>query len=137
MNVEKSVDLYGLRPSNDDQLAGIRKILDGETEKERRKQGDGDTELMKLSCIQLFSRGILNDILRIWSAKTASMDADCSIDIQLLCGAGLDATIEFLKKTDNDLARSALLRIGKCEATGDFEDFTIHQKMKFCEEYYS
>jgi len=59
-----------------------------EAGKERRAQGDGDTELMKLCCVQLFNAGAVGDALAIWRAKTASWDAHCSIDVQLLCGAG-------------------------------------------------
>jgi hypothetical protein len=43
----------------------------------------------------------------IGEAKTASMDADCSIDIQLLCGAGLDETKALLAKIHPQSATSA------------------------------
>ncbi|MFJ7048809.1 hypothetical protein ACIQVC_36210 [Streptomyces sp. NPDC101112] len=39
---------------------------------------------MKPCCVQLFNAGSLDDVLLIWKAKSASMDADGSIDIQLL-----------------------------------------------------
>lgn len=59
-------------------------------------QGGGDTELMKLRCVQLFNVGSLDDLPLIWQAKSASMYADCSIDTQLLCGSRLARTKGFL-----------------------------------------
>ena len=44
---------------------------------------------MKLCCVQLFNAGGLRDVAMIWHAKTSSWDAHCSIDVQLLCAAGL------------------------------------------------
>ncbi|NHZ39213.1 hypothetical protein [Massilia aquatica] len=137
MTLEDSIKLYGLRPPAREQLDQIRNRLAEETEQERRVQGKGDTELAKLCCVQLFSHGMLEDILRIWHAKTASMDAYCGIDIQLLCGAGLNATKEYLQKTDSDSAQQALLRIAECESAGDFDGFTIDGQMGFYEDYYS
>jgi hypothetical protein len=61
-------------------------------EAERRSQGDGDTALTKLCCVQLFNAGVLDDVLLIWQAKEASWDAHNAIDVQLLRGAGLKET---------------------------------------------
>lgn len=137
MTLEESISLYGLRPPALEQLDQIRNRLAEETEQERRGQGKGDTELAKLCCVQLFSHGMLEDVLSIWRAKTASMDANCGIDVQLLCGAGLNATKEYLQKTDCDSAQQALLRIAECERAGDFDGFTIDEQMRFYADYYS
>jgi hypothetical protein len=65
-------------------------------EAERRGQGDGDTALTKLCCVQLFNAGVLDDVLLIWQAKEASWDAHNAIDVQLLGGAGLKETKAYL-----------------------------------------
>jgi hypothetical protein len=44
---------------------------------------------MKLCCVQLFNAGFLTDVLLVWQPKESSWDAHCSIDVHLLCGAGL------------------------------------------------
>ncbi len=137
MTLEESIRLYGLRPRALEQLNQIRNRLAQETEQERRGQGKGDTELAKLCCVQLFSHGMLEDVLRIWRAKTASMDANCGIDIQLLCGAGLNATKEYLQQVGGDSAQQALLRLAECESAGDFDGFTIEEQMASYEYYYS
>lgn len=134
--MEKNIGLYGLRPTGRDQLAAIRAILIHETGRERQRQGQGNTELMKLCCVQLFSQGVLDDIPIIWDAKSASMDADCSVDIHLLCGAGLDECKSFLRHAQADWARHALMRVEHCEYAGDFAGFTIDEQMGFYEEYY-
>lgn len=134
---EKHIGIYGLCPTRHDQLAAIRAILVYETGRERQRQGQGNTELMKLCCVQLFSQGVLGDIPIIWDAKSASMDSDCSVDIHLLCGAGLDESKSFLRNTGADWACHALMRIEQCEYAGDFEGYTIDEQMGFYEEYYS
>jgi hypothetical protein len=82
---------YGLHPSGA-HLDEVRKLLTEQAALERRAQGDGNTELMKLCCVQLFHTGVLSDALATWKAKCASFDAGCSIDVQLLCGGGLEPT---------------------------------------------
>jgi hypothetical protein len=91
MDEDESLRRYGLRPSGRE-LDAVRALLEAEAAKERRAQGEGDTELMKLCCVQLLNAAEVGDALAIWRAKTASFDAHCSIDVQLLCGAGLAET---------------------------------------------
>jgi hypothetical protein len=124
MDEEESLRLYGLHPAGRS-LDEIRALLAAEIRKERLAQGNGDVELMKLCCVQLFNTGALDDVLLIWHAKTASMDADCSVDVQLLCGAGLDETKAFLSGCSSPTAQAALERLTACEATGDFTGFSI------------
>ncbi|WP_328303122.1 hypothetical protein OG389_34900 [Streptomyces sp. NBC_00435] len=79
---------------------------------------------MKLCCVQLFHAGVLEDVLLIRRAKTASFDADRSIDVQLLCGGGPDRTEAYLAAHRSEEARSALDRLVRCEAAGDFDGFS-------------
>lgn len=135
MNGHDFIEIYGLIPKRQ-HLEAIRILLRLEVEKETREQGEGDTELMKLFCIQLFSAGILKDVALIWAAKTASMDASAAIDVQLLCGAGLEETKESLANCNSEWAQNALAYITKCENAGDFCDFNIATQMNFYSEYF-
>lgn len=105
--------------------------------RERRRQGDGDTELMKLCCVQLFNAGSLTDILLIWAAKESSFDAHCSIDVQLLYGAGLQETIAYLAAEGCPAASAALGYLRRCEAAGDFAGFSPENQSRWYSAYYA
>jgi len=91
MTEDEILHRCGLHPGAE-HLDLIRGLLAAQTELERQSQGSGDTEVMKLCCVQLFNAGVMCDVLTIWRAKFSSWDAFCSIDIQLLCGRGLAET---------------------------------------------
>ncbi|RKG98560.1 hypothetical protein D7Y13_37315 [Corallococcus praedator] len=135
MDLDAWLGRLGLNPAPSS-LEEIREALRVQTEQEHRSQGDGDTEWMRLCCVQLFHAGLLEDVLRIWRAKRASMDAAASIDVQFLCGAGLERTKESLASQASDEARKALRYLEECEAAGDFEDFTVAGYLKRCAAYY-
>jgi len=104
----------------------VRSALAEETVRERGEQGDGNAELMRLCCVQLFNVGLLDDVLLIWDAKMAGFDTVSGLDIQFLCGAGLPATKAFLTAhAQVPEAEDALEYLSACEASGDFEDFTV------------
>jgi len=67
----------------------------------------------------------------------ASMDAGCSIDIQLLCGSGLDRTKAYLSSRRVPAAEEALQRLLDCEKAGDFEDFSVEERSAQYAEYYA
>ena len=67
MNEDESLQRYGLRPTGD-ALDQVRGILQEQAALECRRQGDGDTTLMKLCCVQLFNAGSPDDVLAIWHA---------------------------------------------------------------------
>ncbi|MFD3929442.1 hypothetical protein [Streptomyces sp. NPDC058614] len=136
MDEDESLRRYGLHPVGAD-LDEVRGLLTVRTLLEKRAQGDGDTELMKLCCVQLFNAGVLDDVLLIWQAKSASMDAGCSIDIQLLCGSGLDRTKAYLSSQGLPEAEAALRRLLRCEAAGDFEDFSAATHSAWYAAYYA
>jgi hypothetical protein len=135
VNEDESLRRYGLRPSAAD-LEEIRGLLETRAVLEGTRQGDGDTELMKLCCVQLFNVGDLGDVPRIWQAKTASWDAHCSIDVQLLCGAGLRETKAYLADDGFGDAPAALDYLLACEATGDFTGFSVEERSRWYAEYY-
>ncbi|MFP2903543.1 hypothetical protein ACLESD_00400 [Pyxidicoccus sp. 3LFB2] len=124
MNVDECLDRFGLAPTSE-HLGELRALLDAQSARERQSQGHGDTELMKLCALQLFNAGRVEDILRIWRAKTSSMDADASLDIQLLAGAGLEQAKAYLSREGSEHARSALARLTACESSGDFDGFSV------------
>lgn len=135
MDEDESLRRYGLHPTGTD-LEEVRRLLSAHTRLERRAQGDGDTELMKLCCVQLFNAGKPEDVLLIWRAKAAGMDAGCSIDIQLLCGSGLAETKAHLSKQRLPEAAAALAQLNRCEAAGDFTHFSVAAQSAQYAAYY-
>jgi hypothetical protein len=79
----------------------------------------------------LFSLGIVEDSLLIWKAKQKNFDAGCYIDGQLLCGAGLEKTIDFLKSIKDESVSQQIEYLEKCNRT----DFLNFNKEKLLEDY--
>ncbi|MFE0653484.1 hypothetical protein ACFVZH_33430 [Streptomyces sp. NPDC059534] len=136
MDGDEWLHRYGLHPVG----AGIdevRRLLEVRGGLERHAQGDGDTELMKLCCVQLFNAGRLDDVPLIWRAKSASMDAECSIDIQLPCGSGLARAKAYLSSQHLLDALAARQRLLGCEMAGDFESFSVEERSAQYAAYYA
>lgn len=122
---------FGLTPAADD-LPEIRRLIEAETDDNDRTSN----EALKLLCTQLFSAGIASDALLIFEAKMSSFDAGCTIDIQLVCGAGLEATEEFLHSSSAPEAKELLAMLEDCKRAGDFEGFTPQQQLASYRQYY-
>lgn len=122
MDTDQSLREFGLVPA-DEALPTIRAILADEADAERTGRPRAD-DLALLCCVQLFSRGLLEDVLRIWDAKQSGFDLGCYLGVQLLCGAGLAQTKEFLANSTDAQSRDALSYIQQCELSGDFDVFT-------------
>lgn len=132
-----SLARFGLRPE-DALLDEVREVLRTQTRLEEEDHDDSDIDLMRLSCVQLFNAGVLEDVLLIWDAKTSSFDAGCSIDVQLLCGAGLPETKAFLQQLPPcSEADGALEWLLECEAAGDFESFSAERWSASYSSYYA
>lgn len=86
--------------------------------------------------MQLFSRGYLEDVLRIWDAKQSGFDLSVALDVQLLCGAGLTETKAFLALHEDPKAARALEYILECEATDDFLDFSPASRLEWYRAYF-
>jgi hypothetical protein len=127
---------YGLRPLAED-IEAVRELLSSRVVLERSEQGLGDTLVMRLCCVQLFNVGDVGDVLLIWQAKESSWDAHCSIDVQLLCGSGLEETKAHLVASDSNLAAEAVAYLLQCEAAGDFADFSVHEQSLQYAAYYA
>jgi hypothetical protein len=135
MDVAASLQRYGLTPSGAD-LDAVRGLLARLTEMEEQDHDDADTALMRLCCVQLFHAGDLYDVLAIWRAKTSSWDAHCSIDVQLLCGAGLPETQTHLAADGSPDVANALGYLNECVETGDFTSFTPTGQAESNARYY-
>src|SRR5262245_23335133 len=135
MTEDELLAAFGLQPRAED-LPAIREVQAAETARESAAQGEGDTELMKLCCVQLFNSGELTDTMLIWRGKAASFDAASSIDIQLLCGSGLDEAKAYLSEEGTADAQAALLRLTECEAAGDFDNFSVEDYASWWRRYY-
>ncbi len=101
---------FGL-PAEPEDLPLIRSALEAQIRLESASQGRGNTIRMRLLCAQLFCAGQPEDALLIWRAKQASFDAACSIDIELMCGAGLDETVAHLQRQHDSAAAAALVHL--------------------------
>ncbi len=134
MTADDSLQRFGLVPT-DQHLPEIRAILAAEAKAEREGR-DREDDLALLCCVQLFSRGLTEDVLRIWDAKSSGFDLGCAIDVQLLCGPGLTPTKEFLSNDTSSSARAALSTIVLCESSGDFEEFTPARQLEQYRRYF-
>jgi hypothetical protein len=94
-------------PLCEEHLAEIRRMLKVETQLESASDDASDTLVMKELCFLLFTARQVEDSLLVWEAKAASFDAGCSIDVQLLCGAGFAETVGYLRSVDSKQARDA------------------------------
>ena len=103
---------------------------------EREKQEVGEQELLRTYCSQLFSIGVVEDSLPIWTAKNCNFDTFCGLDVQFLCGAGLQLTKEFFANSTVPAAVEALAYLTECEQAGDFAKFTPAVWLAHARAYY-
>lgn len=129
--LEQVIDTYGLIPQIE-HIHTIRTLLQEECGNSQRE----DHEYMRLLCVQLFSLGQLEDTGLIWQAKRLSMDSFVMIEVQLLCGAGLEQTKLYLLDIDEEEAIAELAYLEKCESAGDFEDFSKEEWIEQAKLYY-
>ncbi|MEZ4293512.1 MAG: hypothetical protein R3B70_00945 [Polyangiaceae bacterium] len=67
MTESELLDRFGVSPAEAD-LDEIRSLLHEHAARERDSQGEGDTEVMKLCCVQLFSVGLLEEAV-LWRGR--------------------------------------------------------------------
>jgi hypothetical protein len=134
MTIDESLKQYGLVPT-DESLPAIRQMLIREAELERNG-GARETDLALLCCVQLFSRGLLEDVLRIWEAKQSGFDLGCYLDGEFLLGAGLQQTKIYLANHPSPEAASALEYIEAMEKTGELEDWSPSEHLEFWRGYF-
>jgi hypothetical protein len=131
MNENDLLARFGLTPGVAD-LPEIRRLIQITVADSKRESN----EPLKLLCIQLFSAGIPSDALLIHKAKMSSFDASCHIDIQLVCGAGLEATKTFLRSSDAPDAQALLAVLEDHKHAADFAGFTPQRQLDSYRHYY-
>ncbi len=131
--VDAALARFGL-PARPEDRDAILAALDEQIEREADEEGD--QFLMRLLCAQLFSLGRVEDSLRVWRAKSCNFDTHCGIDVQFVCGAGLEPTKAYLQRIGTDDALDALGYLARCAAGGDFEAFSPEQVLKQARAFY-
>ncbi|MCA9577674.1 MAG: hypothetical protein R3B40_14410 [Polyangiales bacterium] len=135
MTEDELIARFGVPPADPRHSPEIRRVLEEETQ--RLRDGTGDSAAARLLCVHLCLGGDVTDALAVWRAKQSSFDAGCSIDVQLMCGAGLATTKQHLAALTGALARDALDYIEVCEAHGDFDGFDVDELRADAQRYYS
>lgn len=103
--------------------------------KEINNEDAEDNEYLKTLCIMLFSIGEVEESLLIWEAKQKNFDTSCYIDVQLLCGAGFNSTIDYLVTVANKEAIQEMNDPRKRKDT-DFVSFSKCEMINNYKQYY-
>jgi hypothetical protein len=133
MSEDEAISDFGIPSSPDHRKAIIDAI---ETEMILEEQEEGDQMLLKCLCIQLFSIGCVEDCLVVWRVKSHCFDLMLGVDVQLLCGAGLETTRSFLTTSLDPTATEALSYLNECVETGDFQGWTPANTVADYRRYY-
>lgn len=120
---------HGLHPAD---LQQVRDML-----REQTALGvDNNSALIHLGCTQLFLHGDVADVRLIWRAKHSSFDAACSVEWQLLCGAGRDRTLDHLRALGTAEAAEVLTYLSACHPD-DVTAFTVEEQSRWYARYYA
>ena len=128
---EREADRYlathGLRVDAD-RLPMVRETLIRETRHEAdtyagRGTVPGNTALMRICAAQLWHAGAVEDALLVHRARRTSMDAAGTVDGQLMLGAGVARTKEYLAALGTAEAREILDDIAWLEEFYDAERY--------------
>jgi hypothetical protein len=68
----------------------------------------------------------VEDSQLLWEAKNVHFDAYAGLDIQLLIGAGFDATMAYLKAQPD--SAQVIEYLEACQRAGDFEDMESYER---------
>lgn len=132
MNKEDEIlEQYGLEPD-----IKYREKLRSLLKEEISNNYAEDNEYLKTLCIMLFSIGAVEDSLIIWEAKQKKFDTSCYIDVQLLCGAGFDNTMDYLMTIANEEVSQEISYLRKCKDTTDFANFSKREMINNYKKYY-
>ena len=131
MNKEEAIlEHYGLEPE-----LKYRGMLRSLLNEEINNEDAEDNEYLKTLCIMLFSIGEVEDSLIIWEAKQKNFDTSCYIDAQLLCGAGVDYTIDYLMTIASKEAQQEMNYLRKRKDI-DFVSFSKREIINNYKQYY-
>jgi len=126
-DAEQYLATHGLRVAAD-MLPAVRELLVRETRHEvdtyaGKGTVPGNTELMRICSAQLWHAGAVEDALLIHRARRSSMDATGAVDGQLMLGAGVARTKEFLTALGTEEACEVLDDIAWLEDDYDAERY--------------
>lgn len=133
MTDEDAIKQFGL-PSAPEYRDAIRAAFEAEMVKEDAEEGDH--ELIKCLSVQLFSIGNVEDSLFIWKTKSSSFDFMLGLDVQFMCGAGVEDTKEYLRGLKSEVGAEALEYLEECIDGGDFDDWTPEKWISYYRFYY-
>ncbi|MNN76425.1 hypothetical protein D3C81_1928010 [compost metagenome] len=123
------LERFGLEPDLKC-LKEIRSLLIEETNNDNHEEH----EYLKTLCILLFTFGYTEDALLIWNAKKKDFDAGCYIDGELLIGAGLYETINYLQELNTTKAKEILEYLEQYKTNDDH--MTRAEVIDFYNKYY-
>ncbi|WCN79517.1 hypothetical protein [Micromonospora sp. LH3U1] len=134
-DAEEHLAAYGLRVGAD-QVPTVREVLVRETQREADTYAGmgtvpGNTQLMRICAVQLWHAGTVEDALLVHRARGTSMDATGAVDAELMLGAGVVRTKEYLAALCTDEARELLNEIAWVE-----ESYDAGRYAAFLDTYY-
>lgn len=135
MSEDDVLSTFGFPPAASDAYR-IRSLLRERVILEENSSGGGCSEVMRLLCAQLFTFGDAKDAALIWRAKKSSMDANASIEIELLCGAGVEETRSSLSRARDHYSTGALKAVCDSVSSGQLADFSVSEFTKNLVEYF-
>ncbi|MGC4897292.1 hypothetical protein [Micromonospora sp. DT31] len=91
----------------------------------------GNTQRMRICAVELWHAGAAEDALLVHRARGTSMDASGAVDAELMLGAGVARTKEYLTALCTDEAREILDQIAWMEESYDAERYAA-----FLDDYY-
>lgn len=133
MNQSDALQNFGL-PSSPEHREAILDAIEGQLN--MIFDGDSHAELNRCLVAQLFSIGVVEDSLVIWRIKSSGFDCACGVDVQFICGAGVDPTLRFLEQSNDPDAADALDYLRSCMGSGDFDDWTPAEQLAICRFYF-
>ena len=91
-----------------------------------RAADDTPFDNLKRCAYLLYRLGHVEDSQQLWEAKNVHFDAYAGLDIQLLIGAGFDATIAYLKGRPD--SAKAIEYLEACQRAGDFDGMESYER---------
>lgn len=86
----------------------LQELLIQEISARRKHSDDEFHENLYWCAFLLYQVGDVQDIELLWEAKNIDFDTACGFDVQFLVGAGVEATIQYLRERENSDAKAAL-----------------------------
>ena len=119
--------LYALhRAFSVDDRAFIRFLLEQEITHHQRSWGFSHS--ISLCGFLLFQLAEAEDVRLLWKAKTTSFDTWCGFDVQFLVGAGVPATLAYLRRAHEPWSQKAEELIEQCQEGKIFDDLDGYRR---------